>query len=65
VCNHLLRRDLGAYSMGNHVTATAAIQFTDLTLGYDPAPAVHHLDGEIREGALIALIGPNGWPSPS
>jgi zinc/manganese transport system ATP-binding protein len=46
--------------MGDHVTATAAIQFTDLTLGYDQHPAVHHLDGEIREGALIALVGPNG-----
>ena len=24
---------------------TAALQFRDLTLGYDRHPAVHHLDG--------------------
>ena len=39
---------------------TAALQFRDLTLGYDRHPAVHHLDGAIASGALMAVVGPNG-----
>ena len=39
---------------------TAALQFRDLTLGYDRHPAVHHLDGSIETGALVAVVGPNG-----
>ncbi len=39
---------------------TAAIRLQDLTLGYDRHPAVHHLSGEIAEGSLTALVGPNG-----
>ena len=39
---------------------TAQLQFRDVTLGYDRHPAVHHLDGEIAPGALIAVVGPNG-----
>jgi zinc/manganese transport system ATP-binding protein len=39
---------------------TAAIRFADVTLGYDRHPAVHHLTGEIAEGSLTALVGPNG-----
>jgi zinc/manganese transport system ATP-binding protein len=39
---------------------TAALQFRNLTLGYDRHPAVHHLDGAIEAGALIAVVGPNG-----
>jgi zinc/manganese transport system ATP-binding protein len=39
---------------------TAALQFRDLTLGYDRHPAVHHLNGAIEAGALIAVVGPNG-----
>ena len=39
---------------------TAQLQFRDLTLGYDRHPAVHHLSGEIHDGALIAVVGPNG-----
>ena len=39
---------------------TAALQFRDLTLGYDRHPAVHHLDGAVATGALLALVGPNG-----
>ena len=39
---------------------TAALAFHDLTLGYDRHPAVHHLDTEIREGSLTAIVGPNG-----
>jgi zinc/manganese transport system ATP-binding protein len=36
------------------------ISFRDLTLGYDRHPAVHHLDGDVPEGALLAVCGPNG-----
>ena len=31
-----------------------------MTLGYDRHPAVHHLNGEVTSGALVAVIGPNG-----
>ncbi|MGV1015367.1 MAG: metal ABC transporter ATP-binding protein [Methyloceanibacter sp.] len=37
-----------------------AIVFRDLTLGYDRHPAVHHIDGAVQRGALLALVGPNG-----
>lgn len=37
-----------------------AITLHGLTLGYDRHPAVHHLDGVIPPGALLALVGPNG-----
>lgn len=37
-----------------------AIVLSELTLGYDRHPAVHHLDGIIPAGALLALVGPNG-----
>src|SRR5215207_8972813 len=39
---------------------TAALQFRDLTLGYDRHPAVHHLNGAVAAGALVAVVGPNG-----
>jgi zinc/manganese transport system ATP-binding protein len=39
---------------------SAALKFRDLTLGYDRHPAVHHLDGAIEAGALMAVVGPNG-----
>ena len=39
---------------------TAQIKFRDVTLGYDRHPAVHHLNGEVASGALLAVIGPNG-----
>ncbi|HYW63876.1 MAG TPA: ABC transporter ATP-binding protein [Bradyrhizobium sp.] len=38
----------------------AQLQFRDVTLGYDRHPAVHHLDGRIAPGALLAVVGPNG-----
>lgn len=38
----------------------ASITFTDLTLGYNSHPVVHHLNGAVRRGELLALIGPNG-----
>nr|WP_065751881.1 ABC transporter ATP-binding protein [Bradyrhizobium paxllaeri] len=37
-----------------------AIKFRNVTLGYDRHPAVHHLNGEVAPGALLAVIGPNG-----
>jgi zinc/manganese transport system ATP-binding protein len=39
---------------------TTQIRFSDLTLGYDRHPAVHHLDGTVERGALMAVVGPNG-----
>jgi zinc/manganese transport system ATP-binding protein len=39
---------------------TAALRFKDLTLGYDRHPAVHHLNGTVQGGSLLALVGPNG-----
>lgn len=37
-----------------------AIHFTDLTLGYDRHPAVHHLTAGIEAGGMVAIVGPNG-----
>jgi zinc/manganese transport system ATP-binding protein len=37
-----------------------AVSFRDVTLGYDRHPAVHHLNGQIESGALLAVFGPNG-----
>lgn len=37
-----------------------AIRFNDVTLGYDRHPAIHHLDGDVESGALLAIFGPNG-----
>ena len=42
------------------MTPDAALQFRNVTLGYDRHPAVHHLSGEIAPGALMAVVGPNG-----
>jgi zinc/manganese transport system ATP-binding protein len=39
---------------------SCALQFRNVTLGYDRHPAVHHLDGEVAAGALVAVVGPNG-----
>ena len=44
----------------DEVSMTAQIKFSDVTLGYDRHPAVHHLDGEVAAGALLAVVGPNG-----
>jgi zinc/manganese transport system ATP-binding protein len=38
----------------------AALRFSNLTLGYDRHPAVHHLDGAVEAGSLTAIVGPNG-----
>src|SRR5215218_8807146 len=39
---------------------SAALAFNNVTLGYDRHPAVHHLAGEVKAGALMAVVGPNG-----
>ncbi|MFS8037901.1 zinc ABC transporter ATP-binding protein AztA [Xanthobacter sp. AM11] len=39
---------------------TAQISFRNLTLGYERHPAVHHLTGDVRAGALLAVCGSNG-----
>ena len=39
---------------------SAALQFRNLTLGYERHPAVHHLTGTVADGTLLAVIGPNG-----
>ena len=39
---------------------SAALEFRNLTLGYDRHPAVHHLHGPVKAGALMAVVGPNG-----
>ena len=38
----------------------AELRFRNLTLGYERHPAVHHLDGAVETGALVAVVGPNG-----
>jgi zinc/manganese transport system ATP-binding protein len=37
-----------------------ALEFRNVTLGYDRHPAVHHLNGDVAAGALLAVVGPNG-----
>src|SRR5215813_5208825 len=39
---------------------SAALEFRNVTLGYDRHPAVHHLNGAVQSGALMAVVGPNG-----
>ena len=39
---------------------SAALRFDNVTLGYERHPAVHHLDGAVETGALVAIFGPNG-----
>ncbi|HUC50365.1 MAG TPA: ABC transporter ATP-binding protein [Xanthobacteraceae bacterium] len=36
------------------------LRFHNLTLGYERHPAVHHLNGAVDGGALLAVVGPNG-----
>jgi zinc/manganese transport system ATP-binding protein len=37
-----------------------AVMFDDVTLGYGRHPAVHHLQGSVAKGELLAVVGPNG-----
>jgi zinc/manganese transport system ATP-binding protein len=49
--------------LGNKLSTTAVtatIQFSNVTLGYDRHPAVHHLTGTVEAGSLTAVVGPNG-----
>ena len=43
-----------------NTSSTSALAFRDVTLGYDRHPAVHHLNGDVQPGALVAVVGPNG-----
>ncbi|MCB2018120.1 MAG: ABC transporter ATP-binding protein [Hydrogenophaga sp.] len=36
------------------------MDLSDLTLGYERHPAVHHLNLHIQPGSLVAVVGPNG-----
>ena len=36
------------------------ITFTNMTVSYQRHPALHHVSGEIADGSLTALVGPNG-----
>ncbi|MBK8161003.1 MAG: metal ABC transporter ATP-binding protein [Rhodospirillaceae bacterium] len=36
------------------------VQWSNLTLGYNRRPAIHHVTGDIEAGSLTALVGPNG-----
>lgn len=38
----------------------AQLEFRDVTLGYDRHPAIHHLNGTVEPGSLVAVTGPNG-----
>jgi zinc/manganese transport system ATP-binding protein len=37
-----------------------SVILSDLTLGYERRPAVHHLTGAFAQGEIHALVGPNG-----
>jgi len=51
---------MGCRLAGDEVSMAAQLKFHNVTLGYDRHPAVHHLNGEVVSGALVAVIGPNG-----
>ena len=42
------------------VVTSGALALHDLTVSYRGHPAVHHLSGQFRPGALTAVVGPNG-----
>lgn len=46
--------------MGGLMTDDTILRFCNLTLGYERHPAVHHLDGGVDTGTLLAVCGPNG-----
>jgi zinc/manganese transport system ATP-binding protein len=54
--------DLGRLFVGGPLSEKTMpeLRFHNLTLGYERHPAVHHLDGAVETGALIAVVGPNG-----
>ena len=42
--------------MNNPPHPDTAISFENVTLGYDRHPAVHHLNGHIKSGTLLAVL---------
>lgn len=42
------------------MTSPVLVRFDNVTLGYERHPAVHHLNGTIHKGDLLAICGPNG-----
>lgn len=42
------------------LSTDVALQFRDLSLGYEMTPAVHQFSGTVRRGAMTAIVGPNG-----
>lgn len=42
------------------VVTEACLTFENLTLGYNRHPAVHHMNGVVRKGSLVAVVGGNG-----
>jgi zinc/manganese transport system ATP-binding protein len=42
------------------LSPSAAIRFSDVTLGHDGAPTVCGLSGQVARGSLTAIVGPNG-----
>ena len=51
---------LGGSFMSELVSQNEAIRLTDVTLGYDRHPAVHHVSASIEKGEMLAVVGPNG-----
>jgi zinc/manganese transport system ATP-binding protein len=51
---------VGGGALGDFLTMSTALRFSNLTLGYERHPAVHHLDGDVEKGSLLAVVGPNG-----
>src|SRR5258707_7796751 len=51
---------MGRRLAGDEMSMAAQLTFRNVTLGYDRHPAVHHLNGEVAPGSLLAVIGPNG-----
>jgi zinc/manganese transport system ATP-binding protein len=45
---------------GPSASEAATLRLHDLTVAYRGHPAVHHLSGQFRPGALTAIVGPNG-----
>ncbi len=42
------------------MTSQALFKLTDVTLGYEGHPAVHHVTGTFDAGSMTAVFGPNG-----
>ena len=51
--------DHECYIVTNACVPMAETCHGPLTLGYDRHPAVHHLEGAVEAGALVAVVGPN------